>query len=68
MAALQVASDDVLQDGTLSTRLTADDNYLRKIDRILYANGSEDILELVYQPAAVVSVAAQNGCGFRFRG
>jgi hypothetical protein len=37
---------------------------LRKIDRVLYADGREDILELVYQPAQEVSFAAQKG-GFQ---
>jgi hypothetical protein len=57
---LQVSSYYVLQDGTLSTRLTAHHDYLREIDRILYTDGREDILELVYQPAERVSFEAQN--------
>jgi hypothetical protein len=57
---LQVSSYYVLQHGTLSTRLTAYHDYLRKIDRVLYADGREDILELVHQPAEGVSFEAQN--------
>jgi hypothetical protein len=61
---LQVSAYYVLQHGALSTRLTAYHDYLREIDRVLYANGREDVLELVHQPAEGVSFEAQNG-GFR---
>lgn len=46
---LQVSAHDILQHGTLSARLTADDDYLRKVDWVIDADGCEDILELVYE-------------------
>jgi hypothetical protein len=61
---LQVSSYYVLQDGTLSTRLAAHHDYLWEIDRVLYADGRKDILELVHQPADRVSFEAQKG-GFQ---
>lgn len=48
----QVSSDDVLQDGTLSARLTADDDYLRQIDGVGDTDCCEDILKLVHEPEA----------------
>jgi hypothetical protein len=56
---LQVSSYYVLQHRTLSTRLAPNHHYLRKIDRVLYANGCKHILELVHQSAEAVSPAAQ---------
>ncbi len=53
-ASLQVSANYILQHRTLSTRLTANNNYLRKIDRVLYSNSREDILELVHEPATKV--------------
>lgn len=44
---LQVSTHDVFQHGTLSARLTANDDYLRKVDGVVDTDGCEDILELV---------------------
>ena len=46
---LQVATNNILQDGTLSTRLTAHDHDLRKVDRILDTYGCKDILKFVHK-------------------
>jgi hypothetical protein len=56
---VQVSAHYVFQHGALSTRLTPNHHYLRKIDRVLDANGRKHILELVYQSAEAVSMAAQ---------
>lgn len=45
----QVSSYDVLQDGTLTARLTTNDDDLREIDRVGDANRCEDILKLVHE-------------------
>lgn len=58
---LQVPPHYVLQHGTLSTGLTTNDHYLREIDRVLYANSSEDILEFVHQSRKFVSAMARRG-------
>lgn len=57
---LQVSSYYVLQHRTLSTGLTAHHDYLGKIDRVLYSDSREDILELVHQSAECVSTPAQD--------
>lgn len=46
----QVSTNYVLQDRTLSARLTANHHNLRKIDGILNSDGREDILEFVDEP------------------
>lgn len=56
----QVPADYVLQHRTLSTRLTPYYHDLRQIDRILHADGRENILELIDQSGRVVSKAAQS--------
>lgn len=55
----QVSADDVFKNGTLSTRLTADDNDLGQIDGVVDANGREDILEFVDEPGKSAVSAQQ---------
>lgn len=44
---LQVAADNVFQNGTLATGLTAYNSNLGQIDRVVDANSGKDILKLV---------------------
>lgn len=50
-ANLQVSTHNILKDRTLSTRLTANNDDLGKVDRVVHADGCENILELVHEPS-----------------
>lgn len=44
---LQVATDNIFQDGTLTAGLTPYDSNLRKIDGVVDSDSRKDVLKLV---------------------
>lgn len=62
-AGLQVSSYYVFEHGTLSTRLAANYYYLGQINGVLYTDCRKNILQLVHQPARIVSFPAQKQWG-----